>query len=59
LTEWRAVLEKFPSLLLASDRATLDELSELIESCRDAQPDRKLPPDFPLRDVVDLLRRVQ
>ncbi len=59
LTEWQAVLGKFPSLLLGSDRATLDELSELIENYRDTQPDRKLSPDFPLGDVVDLLRRVK
>ena len=59
LNGWQTVLGKFPSLLLGSDRATLDELSELIESYRDTLPDRKLPPDFPLSDVVDLLQRVK
>ncbi|NQU22576.1 MAG: hypothetical protein HQ567_14960, partial [Candidatus Nealsonbacteria bacterium] len=58
-TEWQTVLEKFPSLLLASDRVTLDELSELIEGYRETQPDQELPPGFPLRNVADLLRRVR
>ena len=59
LAEWRKVLDKFPTLILMSDRTTGTELLEVINGYgrilkRLQEP---FPKDFILRDVVDKFKQ--
>lgn len=56
LAKWREVLDRFPSLLRDSDKATTAELVELLRLYEEIlqRRDKSRPDDFILQDFVDL-----